>query len=113
MGALQTDALQNISNEFQQFGIKLKEELNKERESFQARIDNDDLALEEYGFASLEAAAGSVIDILIDDQNKDAVDELVTQFIEKIEADAASKDSQITKGRQTEWNQITKSIYEN
>ena len=113
MGALQTDAFQNISNEFQQFGIKLKEELNKERESFQARIDNDDLALEEYGFASLEAAAGSVIDILIDDQNKDAVDELVTQFIEKIEADAASKDSQITKGRQTEWNQITKSIYEN
>ena len=113
MGALQTDAFQNISNEFQQFGIKLKEELNKERESFQNKIDQDDqAALDEYGFASLEAAAGSVIDILIDDQNKDGVDELVTQFIEKIEADAANKDSLITKGRQTEWNQITKDIYE-
>ena len=68
MSAMQTDAFTNISNEFQQFGLKLKEELNKERESFQQKIDQDDqLALEEYGYSSIEAASGTVIDILIDD----------------------------------------------
>ena len=114
MSGMQTDAFTNISNEFQQFGLKLKEELNKERESFQQKIDQDiRLALEEYGYSSVEEASGTVIDILIDDSNKDAVDELVTQFVEKIEAEAASKDSLITKGRTQEWNAKQKDIYDN
>ena len=114
MSAMQTDAFTNISNEFQQFGLKLKEELNKERESFQQKIDQDiQLALEEYGYSSVEEASGTVIDILIDDSNKESVDELVTQFVEKIEAGAASKDSLITKGRTQEWNAKQKDIYDN
>ena len=47
-----------------------------------------------------------MLEILIDDTNKDSVDELVTQFIEKIEAEASAKDSQMTKSRNTEWQTI-------
>ena len=39
MGVLQTDAFANISAEYQQFGIKLKEELNKEKEAFQFKLE--------------------------------------------------------------------------
>ena len=62
------------------------------------------MALEDYGFTSIDTATvGGVLEILIDDTNKDSVDELVTQFIEKIEAEASAKDSQMTKSRNTEW----------
>ena len=65
------------------------------------------MALEDYGFQSIDTATvGGVLEILIDDTNKDSVDELVTQFIEKIEAEASAKDSQMTKSRNTEWQTI-------
>ena len=56
---------------------------------------------------------GGVIEILVDDTNKDAVDELVTQFIEKIDTEASAKDSQMTKQRNTDWSNITSTIEEN
>ena len=54
-------------------------------------------ALEDYGFTSMEEATNTdgVITILAggDDTSKEAVDELVTQFIEKIEQEANAKDT--------------------
>ncbi len=73
--------------------------------------EDEALALEDYGVTSIEAAGlGGVLEILIDDSNKDAVDELVTQLIEKIDGEASAKDSQMTKSRQTEWVNIQNNI---
>ena len=111
MTTSQTEVFAQISSEFQAFSIKLKEELNKEREQFQIKYEQDEQAvLEEYRVTSIDAGIGTVLDILADDTNKEAVDELVGQFIEKIEAEAQSKDNLITKGRSTEWQKITKDI---
>ena len=99
----------SISVEFQTFGQKLKEELNKEKEQFQYKYEQDEVAaLEEYGVTSIEA--GGVLEIIADDQNKDAVDELVTLFIESIEGVASAKDSAMTKDRNTEWTQMYNSL---
>ena len=53
-----------------------------------------------------------MLDILSDENNKDAVDEIVTQFIEKIESESSVKESLITKGRNTEWTNIQNGITE-
>lgn len=112
MSVLQSEAFGNISAEFQQFGIKLKEELNKEKEAFQNKYEQDEqAALEEYKVTTLEEAIGTVLDV-ITDENKDAVDELVTLFVEKIEAEAGLRDGLITKGRNGEWTQRTQEIIE-
>ena len=103
--------MQEISGEFINFGVKLKEELNKERDQFGAKYDEDDqAALEEYGVT--EITLGGVIEMLIDTENKDAVDEMVTQFQEKIDQEASAKDAMITKGWQTEWRNTMNSLIE-
>ena len=105
MATLQTDLSGNIANEFQTFGQKLKEELNREREQFFVKYEQDEAAvLEEYGVSAIEV--GGVLELLSDEQNKEAVDELVTQFIERIEQEAGTKDSLMTKGRQAEWSGV-------
>jgi len=53
-----------------------------------------------------------VLELLADQENKDAVEELVTQFIEKIEAEASLKDGLITKGWKNEWAHIQAEILE-
>jgi len=71
--------MQDISGEFINFAVKLKEELNREREQFVQKYEEDDTAaLEEYGVT--EITLGGVIEMLVDTENKDAVDEMVTQF---------------------------------
>lgn len=57
--------------------------------------------MEEYGVTSIEL--GGVLELLVDTENKDAVEELVTQFIERIDAEASAKDALMTKGWKTEW----------
>ena len=52
----------------------------------------------------MENPLGTALEIILE-ENKDAVDELVTTFIEKIENEAGNKESLITKGRNTEWSQ--------
>ena len=65
---------------------------------FLQRIEADEQALfEDYGVKEIEA--GGVLEILADDQNKDAIDELVTAFVEKVEENARRIDTQITKDR--------------
>ena len=53
-----------------------------------------------------ENEIGGIIELLADETNKDAVDELVTQFIEKIDGEANNKDNLITRGRALEWTNI-------
>lgn len=102
MQELQLSLNQDIITEFSQFGQKLKEELNKEREQFIIKYEEDETAaMEEYGVTTLEI--GGIIELLIDTENKDAVEELVTQFIERIDAEAGIKDALMTKGWKTEW----------
>ena len=104
MLALQTEVFVNISSEFSQFGIKLKEELNKEKEGFITKVEVDEQqALDDYGITSMESTIGTALEVILD-ENKDAVDELVTTFIEKIEIEAGIKEAMITKGRTMEWN---------
>ena len=43
MVALQSEVFQNISSEFAQFGLKLKEELNKEKETTLSRYEEDEM----------------------------------------------------------------------
>ena len=42
MQQLQGDCISSISQEFQTFGTKLKEELNKEKEMFTKRLEEDE-----------------------------------------------------------------------
>ena len=82
----QLNLSQEISAEFSNFAQKLKEDLNRERENFVQKMEEDEQgALEEYqvpigddGQPIIEL--GSTIELLCDGENKDAVDELVTQF---------------------------------
>ena len=59
-----------------------------------------------YDLEDVNAGVGGVLDVLSDIDNKDAVDELVMFFIEKIEGEVTNRDSAITKGRLIEWQQI-------
>ena len=107
MHGLTAEVFVNISGEFLQFSIKLKEELNKEKEQTIARIESDEDTqniLDDYNCESMENPLGTALEIILE-ENKDAVDELVTTFIEKIENEAGNKESLITKGRNTEWSQ--------
>ena len=80
----QTELGTQISNEVGQFSQKLREELNRERENFQIKYEQDEQeALADYNVAVIEECG--VLELLSDDQNKDAIDELINQFSEKIE----------------------------
>ena len=65
-----------------------------------------------YDLATVEEGVGGVLDVLSDIDNKDAVDELVTFFIEKIEGEAGTRDSLISKGRLNEWQAIQSNMVE-
>ncbi len=67
-----------------------------------------DEALAEYGYSEIEP--GSIIEILTDEQNKDGVDELVTTFVEKIDAEVGLKDTAITKGIKDEHTALVNEI---
>ena len=68
--------ISEVTNEVGIFGQKLKEELNKERESFMVKIEQDyQHALEEYGYQEIET--GSVLEILSGQDGNDGVDEIV------------------------------------
>lgn len=51
--------------------------------------------------------------MLADDQNKDAIDELVLMFGEKVEENVRIRENQITKSRDNEWKNITQSMLDN
>ena len=107
----QQTLMQDISGEFVNFAIKLKEELNREREQFVVKYEEDEVAaLEEYGVT--EITLGGVIEMLVDTENKDAVDEMVTQFQEKIDQEASAKDAAMTRGWQTEWKNTMQDVTE-
>jgi len=94
-----------------QFGTKLKEELSKEKDQFLIDYEADEQqALAEYGYT--EITIGGVLDLLVEQDNKDAVEELVTQFVEKIESEVSNKDTAMKKGWQSEWNKIMLDIQE-
>lgn len=116
MAGTTSDIFVLLSGEFTQFGTKLNEELNKEREQFQIRYETDDAAaaavLDDYKLESIEDGIDTVLDILTSDE-KSSVDDIVGQFIEKIELEAQTKEQLITKGRNTEWGQIMQDISAN
>lgn len=58
--------------------------------------------LEVYGATEENMATFPVLELMVED-NKDAVDEIVTQFIEKVENELTQKDAAMTKGRLREW----------
>lgn len=58
--------------------------------------------LEVYGATEETMTSFPVLELMADD-NKDAVDEIVTQFIEKVENELTQKDAAMTKGRLREW----------
>ena len=113
----QLNLMTEVSNEFSNFAIKLKEELNKERDQFVVNMEiNADAALDEYNVEREEDGSpkfdlGSTCELLVDD-NKDAVDDIVTQFQEKIDQEATAKDSAVSKGWQNEWRTIQTDLYE-
>ena len=70
------------------------------------RIEVDyQAAIEDYGITEAEVS-GSVLEIMIDESNKDAVDELVLAFVEKLEDNINKRESNITSDRNNEWNKI-------
>lgn len=113
MATLQAEVFSNISSEFVAFGIKLKEELNKEKENFIQRIESEDMnsVIEDYGISNSNETIGTALEVILD-ENKDAVDEMVTLFIEKIEGEANNKDGLITRGRVGEWQALENKIKE-
>lgn len=113
MASQQAEVFGNISSEFVAFGIKLKEELNKEKENFIQRIESEDMnsVIEDYGISNSNETIGTALEVILD-ENKDAVDEMVTLFIEKIEGEANNKDGLITRGRVGEWQALENKIKE-
>lgn len=50
---------------------------------------------------------------LFADDNKDAVDEIINQFIEKVENELGQKDAAMTRGRLREWLDIQATLQDN
>jgi len=92
--------------------------LNREREQFVIKMEEDETgAMEDYGVpmdenGSPEIVLGSTIELLVETENKDAVDEIVTQFQEKIDQEAGLKDQMMAKGCTNEWKQIAENLKE-
>ena len=86
----QLSLMNEVNVEFETFKQKLSEELNKERDQFVANMDiNPEAALDEYNVEREEDGSpkfelGHTCELLVDD-NKEAVDEIITQFCERID----------------------------
>lgn len=88
-------------------------------------MDNSDtdekqaIMLEKYGIFlkpgddNIDLGAYPVLEVLGDVDNKDAVDDLINAFYEKIEQEAAAKDSKISRDRKVEWDGIQEGVIEN
>ena len=67
--------------------------------------------MDPYGVTDVGEAVNTALEVILD-ENKDAVDEMVTLFIERIEQEANNKDIMITKDRNGEWNAKMANIIE-
>lgn len=106
MRTLQAGLLTSISNELALFSPKLKEELNKERDLLESRIqNNDETVLDDY-----QPDMRDFITELIEEENKDMIDELVLQFCEKVEHEVSARDQDMQREREREWTQIQDEI---
>ena len=106
MRTLQAGLLTSISNELALFSPKLKEELNKERDLLESRIqNNDETVLDDY-----QPEMRDFITELIEEENKDMIDELVLQFCEKVEQEVSARDQDMQREREREWTQIQDEI---
>ena len=102
MGSDQAKLFQDVGQKVGEFKIKLLEELNKEKEDFQRRYDlveDDTILTRDYEHMP---AKEEIIDFLIEGDNKDAVDELIGSFIEKLESKLGEEDSSISRLRKQE-----------
>lgn len=61
------------------FKSRLLEEFKKEKESFEIRIEQED------DQAVLQEYPEEVHEILVDQENKEVIDELVSPFVEKVD----------------------------
>ena len=94
-----------MTTKVSEFKAKLAEELTREKEEFQARYDEEGDAVER-DYEKMEAKE-EIIELLIAEENKDAVEELINAFIEKLEAKLAEEDQSITRNRNNEHTKLT------
>lgn len=94
-----------MSTKVSEFKQKLTEELTREKEEFQARYDEEGDAVER-DYEKMEAKE-EIIELLIAEENKDAVEELINAFIEKLEAKLTDEDQSITRNRNNEHTKLS------
>ena len=103
MGQDQTKLFQEVNGKVSEFKGKLIEELNREKDDFQERFgeeeDDEDGPIRDY---ENMPAKDEIYDLLIDGENKDAVDELINSFTEKLEAKLQEEESYISRLRKSE-----------
>lgn len=104
METASTKLFSEIGGKINEFKGKLQEELNKEKDEFQKRTEenvNDDV---DDLFRDYEHVADKdgITDLLLDTENKDAVEELISAFIEKLEAKLGEEDGNIMRLRKQE-----------
>jgi len=68
-----------VGQEVTAFKSRLLEEFKKEKESFEIRIEQED------DQAVLQEYPEEVHEILVDQENKEVIDELVSPFVEKVD----------------------------
>lgn len=102
MSTASTKLFAEINVTLASFKGKLQEELNKEKDEFQKRSeeanDDDDL------FRDYEHVADKdgIQDLLLDTESKDAVEELITAFMEKLEGKLGEEEGNIVRLRKLE-----------
>lgn len=76
---LQKSTFDQVGQEVTAFKSRLLEEFKKEKESFEIRIEQED------DQAVLQEYPEEVHEILVDQENKEVIDELVSPFVEKVD----------------------------
>ena len=103
----QAGLLTQINAEVSSFGPKLREDVNRERDTLEQRIANDDITvLDEYSIEMRD-----FITDLLEEENKDLIDELINNFTERIDQEIGKRDSRMTTSRDQEWKSIQEEIY--
>ena len=113
MGQDQTKLFQEVNGKVSEFKGKLIEELNKEKDDFQEKLnalqegeDEEDV----YRDYENTPAQEEVIELLVDGENKDAVDELINSFSEKLESKLQEEESYISRLRKSEQEKLENDI---
>ena len=82
--------------------------MNKEKDDFQKKYDDEDYNEDPQADYAQMPAKDDILDLLLDGENKDAVDELINSFIEKVEQKLADEDQTISRMRNAEHTKLVK-----